>query len=283
MQGGSTITQQLARQSVGREKTLTPQAEGTAVRRAARASLHQGRNPRAVSEQGLFRRRPVRRRSGVARVLRQEGLGAVSLGEAALLAGLLKAPSSYAPTVSPEKAEARQGVVLRAMLDSKAITREEYDRALKTGRSRSTTACAPRNRTASTSRMKCAGSWSSGLAPSAWREGGLQVYTTIDLDDAARRGCRGRSERCAISRRRCRSARTARQASRCRRRWSRSIRATATCAPWSAAATFVKQLVQSRHAGEAPAGFGVQAVHLCRRGRRRLRPGRSDRRPRTSR
>ena len=56
----------------------------------------------------------------------------LSVPEAALLAGLLKAPSSYAPTVSAEKAEARQSVVLKAMLDTKAITRDEYDLALKT-------------------------------------------------------------------------------------------------------------------------------------------------------
>ncbi len=54
----------------------------------------------------------------------------LSLPEAALLAGLLKAPSSYAPTVSAEKAEGRQGVVLKAMLENKAITRDQYDRAI---------------------------------------------------------------------------------------------------------------------------------------------------------
>ena len=56
----------------------------------------------------------------------------VSLGEASLLAGLLKAPSNYDPSHAPHKAEARQTVVLKAMLESKAITREEYDRAFKT-------------------------------------------------------------------------------------------------------------------------------------------------------
>jgi membrane carboxypeptidase/penicillin-binding protein len=55
----------------------------------------------------------------------------LSLPEAALIAGLLKAPSSYAPTDRPDKAEARQGVVLKAMLDADAITRAEYDAALK--------------------------------------------------------------------------------------------------------------------------------------------------------
>ena len=55
----------------------------------------------------------------------------LSLGEAALLAGLLKAPSSYDPSQAPQKAEARQTVVLKAMLESKAITREEYDTRLQ--------------------------------------------------------------------------------------------------------------------------------------------------------
>ncbi len=55
----------------------------------------------------------------------------LSLPEAALLAGLLKAPSNYAPTVNAEKAETRQAVVLKAMLDAKAITKAEYEQAIQ--------------------------------------------------------------------------------------------------------------------------------------------------------
>ena len=52
--------------------------------------------------------------------------------EAALLAGLVKSPSSYAPTVSPERAIARRNVVLQAMLDAHDIDRTEWQAARTT-------------------------------------------------------------------------------------------------------------------------------------------------------
>ena len=131
VQGGSTITQQLARQSVGREKTLTRKlkellfASGLEHHFTKQEILELYLN-KVYFGDGLY---------GVEAASRGyfgKKASELSLPEAALLAGLLKAPSSYAPTVSPEKAEARQGVVLQAMLDAKAITRDEYDRALRT-------------------------------------------------------------------------------------------------------------------------------------------------------
>lgn len=131
VQGGSTITQQLARQSVGREKTLTRKLKELLF--ASRLEHHFSKQEilelylnKVYFGDGLY---------GVEAASRGyfgKKASELSLPEAALLAGLLKAPSSYAPTVSPEKAEARQTVVLQAMLDAQAITREEYDRALRT-------------------------------------------------------------------------------------------------------------------------------------------------------
>lgn len=46
----------------------------------------------------------------------------VSVAEAALLAGLLKAPSRYAPTRSPRLAEERASIVLANMVDAKLLT-----------------------------------------------------------------------------------------------------------------------------------------------------------------
>jgi membrane carboxypeptidase/penicillin-binding protein len=56
----------------------------------------------------------------------------LTLPEAALLAGLVKSPSSYAPTVSLERAVNRRNVVLQAMVDAGAITRTEADAARET-------------------------------------------------------------------------------------------------------------------------------------------------------
>src|SRR5690242_2415342 len=129
VQGGSTITQQLARQSVGREKTLTRKLKELLFA----AQLEHNFSKEEILElylnkvyfgDGLYGA------EAAARGYFGKKASELNLSEAALLAGLLKAPSSYAPTVSPEKAEARQAVVLKAMLDSKAITRDQYNSAL---------------------------------------------------------------------------------------------------------------------------------------------------------
>ena len=131
VQGGSTITQQLARQSVGREKTLTRKLKELLF--ASQLESHFTKQEilelylnKVYFGDGLY---------GVEAASRGyfgKKASELTLPEAALLAGLLKAPSTYSPATSMEKAEARQGVALAAMLDAKAITRDEYDRAIRT-------------------------------------------------------------------------------------------------------------------------------------------------------
>jgi len=55
----------------------------------------------------------------------------LNLAEAALIAGLLKAPSKYSPASSPGAARARGRVVLDKMLDAGFITQEDENRALE--------------------------------------------------------------------------------------------------------------------------------------------------------
>ena len=87
--------------------------------------------------------------------------------EAALLAGLVKSPSSYAPTVSMERAVARRNVVLQAMLENGAIDRTDVAVGARRQSSRSTTRCARTSRTASTSRSRSGASSSTASAGSA--------------------------------------------------------------------------------------------------------------------
>jgi len=54
----------------------------------------------------------------------------VTLAEAAVLAGVLKAPSVYAPTSSRKRAESRAFVVLNGMVDAGFITRKQGQRAV---------------------------------------------------------------------------------------------------------------------------------------------------------
>ncbi len=57
-------------------------------------------------------------------------VGDLSLAEAAVLAGLPKAPSTYNPFRHPHAAKRRQGAVLRLMHELQWITRAEYDAAM---------------------------------------------------------------------------------------------------------------------------------------------------------
>lgn len=131
-QGGSTITQQLARQAfLSRDKTLRRKIKETIL--AAR--LERMYSKREILELYLNK---IYFGDGF------YGAQAASLGffakpaseldisEAALLAGVVKSPSTYAPTISLERAVARRNLVLKAMLETGAITREAYERARRT-------------------------------------------------------------------------------------------------------------------------------------------------------
>ncbi|HEY2661020.1 MAG TPA: penicillin-binding protein 1A [Caulobacteraceae bacterium] len=55
----------------------------------------------------------------------------LTLGEAALLAGLMKGPSHYSPVSETERAARRANLVLAAMVDSGAITEQQREDAIK--------------------------------------------------------------------------------------------------------------------------------------------------------
>ena len=131
-QGGSTITQQLARQSFLRpDKT---------VRRKLQEAILAGRIERMYDKPHILEMYLNKVYFGDGRY----GVEAASRGyfskhaseltvpEAALLAGLVKSPSSYAPTVSLERAVARRNVVLQTMLDAGHIDRAAFQSARKT-------------------------------------------------------------------------------------------------------------------------------------------------------
>jgi penicillin-binding protein 1A len=128
-QGGSTITQQVARQSfLSNEKTLRRKLKEIVV--ASR--LESEFNKKQILEWYLNK---VYFGDGL------YGVEAASLGyfgkhaseldvaESALLAGLVKAPSSYAPTVSVDRALARRRVALNAMRQAGTIDTATFESA----------------------------------------------------------------------------------------------------------------------------------------------------------
>jgi penicillin-binding protein 1A len=130
-QGGSTLTQQLARQSF-----LTPDKT---FRRKFTEVLVATRLERQFTKDEILSLylNKVYLGDGLYGV-EAAALGYfnkhaadVSLEEAALLAGLVKAPSTYAPTVSVARSRTRRNVVLQAMRDEKMIDRATYESAIK--------------------------------------------------------------------------------------------------------------------------------------------------------
>jgi 1A family penicillin-binding protein len=128
-QGASTITQQLARQSfLSTDKTIRRKLQELILaerieRRYTKAEILElylnkiyfgdGYYGVEAASRGFFGKRASE----------------LSLPEAALLAGLVKSPSTYAPTVSLERATARRNKVLQAMLDSRVIDRAQWQSA----------------------------------------------------------------------------------------------------------------------------------------------------------
>lgn len=128
-QGGSTITQQLARQSfLTLDKTYTRKIQEALL---AFRIEHQYTKDQILElylnkmyfGAGLY---------GIeAASLGYFGKHAheVSVAEAALLAGLVKSPSTWAPTVNMQRAVARRNVVLQAMREMGALEQSAYDEA----------------------------------------------------------------------------------------------------------------------------------------------------------
>jgi 1A family penicillin-binding protein len=128
-QGGSTITQQLARLSfLSRDKTY---------RRKLKEVILAARIERAYSKEDILELYLNKVYFGdglygaeaAARGFFGKPAADLDVAEAALLAGIIKSPSTWAPTVNLERAIARRSIVLQAMLDSGAIQRAVYERA----------------------------------------------------------------------------------------------------------------------------------------------------------
>src|SRR5689334_12821085 len=123
-QGGSTITQQLARnifltntRTFGRkvkEIVLAPALQRH-VTKDQILELYLNRVYFGGGSYGI---------DAASRTFFGHGADQLSLGEAAIIAGLVKAPSNYSPTADAEAAKARSGVVLKSMVDNGFISQD---------------------------------------------------------------------------------------------------------------------------------------------------------------
>ena len=130
-QGGSTITQQLVKNTL-----VTP--ERTYQRKIREASLAMGLERSLTKDQILERYlntvyfgQGAYGVGAAARVYFGHPATRLSVGEAAMLAGLIRSPSRADPTRHPKAAAARRATVLGAMVETGAITPAQAAKAKK--------------------------------------------------------------------------------------------------------------------------------------------------------
>ena len=131
VQGGSTITQQVAKSLLlSRERSISRKikdfllAQKIEERFSKRDILYLYLNQVYLGG-GYY---------GVKAAFRgyfDKELSEATNAEIAMIAGLLVAPGKYSPYVKPKFAKKRQAYVLRRMFETKKINKQEYDEALK--------------------------------------------------------------------------------------------------------------------------------------------------------
>ena len=106
----------------------------------------------------------------------------LTIEEAAMLAGLPKAPNFYSPINYPERALRRRNLVINSMMEDGKITVAAG--ATRQGSRRSGSSCRrdPNSTWRRTSSRRFAATWKRNTAATRCTPGGLRVYTTLDLD-----------------------------------------------------------------------------------------------------
>jgi len=128
-QGASTITMQVARNFfLTKEKTFTRKFNEVLLAFKIEHSLSKDEIFQLYINQIYLGQRAYGFASA-SQIYYGKPLNQISLAEAAMLAGLPKAPSTYNPVVNPKRAKLRQLYVLRRMQQLHFISAEEHDLA----------------------------------------------------------------------------------------------------------------------------------------------------------
>ncbi len=130
-QGGSTITQQVVKNML-----LTPEKS---LRRKIKEAILSYQLEKRFSKDDIleiylnqiFFGNTAYGIKAAAKLYFRKELNQLTLAEAAILAGLPKAPSKFSPILHPDKAKRRQRYVLTQMVKTNFITKEEADAAYR--------------------------------------------------------------------------------------------------------------------------------------------------------
>src|SRR3954469_11690761 len=131
VQGASTITMQVARNFfLSREKTVTRKLYEVLLSFKIEAGLSKDQILEIYVNQIYLGQRAYGF-AAASQAYFGKPLDKVTLSEAAMLAGLPKAPSSYNPVANPQRAKQRQLYVLRRMRELGHITAAQYEEGAK--------------------------------------------------------------------------------------------------------------------------------------------------------
>ncbi len=130
-QGASTITQQLAKNFyLSSEKTYTRKIYEALLALRIEENLTKDQILEIYMNQ-IFLGKRAHGFASAAQIYFGKTLAQLTPAEAAMLAGLPKAPSLYNPLVNPKRATERQHYILQRMHEIGSLTDAEYEKALK--------------------------------------------------------------------------------------------------------------------------------------------------------
>jgi penicillin-binding protein 1B len=183
VQGGSTITQQLARSLfLSRERTFLRKAREAAIALVLERRYDKDEilaaylNEVYLGQDGAFGIHGV---GSAARHFFGKDVGELDLAESALLAGLIQAPSLYSPLRQPAAAIARRDFVLDRMLEHGRITEGQRDEASGRQLALRQPRRTPRGVRYFTDYLMA--SLEADLGEEAIDKGGMAVLTSLDL------------------------------------------------------------------------------------------------------
>jgi len=183
VQGGSTLTQQLAKnmflspkRTISRKLLEIPTAISLERHLSKEQLLELYLNEVYLGQEGAVAIHGIPEAASAFFGKRLEDLRS---DEAATLAGMIKAPSSYNPRRFPERARERRDLVLQKLLEHGHITNNEYALALK--RPVKTVGQQEHRRLAPFYTSALESELSQGLDLDAAASSGLAVYTGLDL------------------------------------------------------------------------------------------------------
>ena len=182
-EGGSTITQQLVKNLfLNRKRVMSRKVREIWIAMAMEREYTKDQILEMYINEiymGSYNHAGVCGMGGAARVLFDKDVSDVSLPEAALLAGMIKAPNAYSPYRYPDKARARRNLVLALMKDQGKITEKEYAGARKAPLK--VVPLKPRKRQAPYFVDYVLSLVQKQFPETVLEQGGYRIYTTLDM------------------------------------------------------------------------------------------------------